>query len=286
MGRRPDGYHELDTLVVFADVGDRLAMLPGSAPGIELIVSGEFARDLPHSGADNLVAKAVKAFFAAADEPVPPLRFDLSKRLPVAAGIGGGSADAAACLRILHRAFPGRLDRAALMACAGSLGADVPMCFESTTLRAQGRGERFELISGVPPISLVLAKPRAKLETRTVFEGLRLPQKMPLPPLANVKTAADLVPWLSATRNDLEPRARELAPEIALVLEALSDHPGFLFARMSGSGPTCFALYRDAARSQEAASALQDRFPDWWVVATTAETRSQDLSREPSRATP
>jgi 4-diphosphocytidyl-2-C-methyl-D-erythritol kinase len=271
LGRRPDGYHDLDTVAVFAEIGDRLWFEEGDRPGVELVVEGPFAgavAEVGAEGASNLAVAAAKAFFEAAGMEVPSLRLILDKQLPVAAGIGGGSADAAACLRLLMRRFPGRLSAAALEAVALRLGSDVPMCLRSEPLRATGRGERVDAIAGLPALPLVLLNPGVGVATRNVFAVLDRMSGTALPPLPDMRRAPNLVAWLLSAGNDLEAPAQSIAPSIRVALRALESVAGCLFARMSGSGPTSFGLFASEREAARAAREIQKTQPDWWVIAT------------------
>ncbi len=252
-GRRADGYHLLDSLVVFAGVGDRVAVT--RAPELRLTIDGPMAGALT-VGPDNLVLRAARFL---GEERVA---ITLTKRLPVASGIGGGSADAAATIRAICRLRGRAVPEAALTA---PLGADVPACLIGHPLRMQGIGERVEPLSGLPPAHLVLANPGVSLATPAVFRALRRSDGAPLPPLPWFTDVAGLARYLAACRNDLEDAACALEPVIGEVIAALGDQPGCLLARMSGSGATCFGLFADRAAATAAAAALRHRRPGWWV---------------------
>jgi 4-diphosphocytidyl-2-C-methyl-D-erythritol kinase len=272
LGRRADGYHELDSLVAFAGVGDELSLAPGEAG--ELQISGPFSAGLS-TGADNLVLKAERVF----REEIAGLRsgrFHLVKRLPVASGIGGGSADAAAALRLLARINGLPLSHPALLAAAGRIGADVPVCLEPRARVMRGIGERLGPVLRLPQLFALLVNPGEAVETAPVFRALGLQAgqghasgvqafsaEEPLP-----ETAAALVAALALTGNDLEAPARAVAPVIGEVLSALSALPGCRLARMSGSGATCFALFDDCRASVAAARRLSRQQPGWWMKPT------------------
>jgi 4-diphosphocytidyl-2-C-methyl-D-erythritol kinase len=256
-GRRADGYHLLDSLVVFADTGDRVALAPAGGPPLTL--RGPEAGALT-AGADNLVLRA--AHLVAGPE-APPLT--LTKRLPVASGIGGGSSDAAAALRLVAaasgRAMP---DAAAIL----SLGADVPVCLEARPARMSGIGEAVLPLSGLPPLWAVLVNPRRPLATAAVFGARRGDFGPALPPLpARWRDGADLVAWLAGTRNDLEAPARALMPEVGALIAALGALPGARLARMSGSGASAFAIMPSRATARAGARLLARQHPEWWVRA-------------------
>lgn len=264
VGRRPDGYHSLDSLVVFADLGDVVEARPDDADAPPLTIEGPFAAGLA-ADSDNLVLRAAMIF--AAHYPgaaIPPLRLD--KRLPLASGIGGGSADGAATLRLLA-ALNGIDDPTGLAACALKLGADGPMCLASHPLRARGIGEAVDDWDGLPAFHIVLANPGIGVSTPAVFRRLERPDNPPLPAtLPAFPDAAALAAFLAGeTRNDLAGPARLEAPVIATVEDRLAASPGCLFARMSGSGATVFGLFADCESAKSAASALAGEHPSWWV---------------------
>lgn len=246
-GQRADGYHLLDSLVVFARHGDQVAVTPGP---LSLAVEGPFAAQLP-SGEDNLCLRAARAMGASAS-------IRLTKNLPVASGIGGGSADAAAVMRALaSQGHALRLDSAAL-------GADVPVCLAGRPTRMRGIGERLDDVPPVPALPVVLVNPGVPLSTPAVFAALQR-RDNPALPEPDWRDAEGLFEWLSRSRNDLQDPAIRLAPVIGEVLAALAGQ-GARLARMSGSGATCFGLFTDAAEAARAARALTH--PGWWVVAT------------------
>lgn len=255
-GQRGDGYHLLDSLVVFADVGDRLAIDP--APGLLLQVRGPLANGVP-TDATNSILKAA-AFLGQTD-----LAFTLEKYLPAAAGIGGGTADAAAALRGIAA-----LRGLELPADVAPLGADVPVCLLGRAARMSGIGEQLIPLDGLPPLPALLVNPGVAVSTPAVFKGLTSKTNPPMP--ADIPVWSDVAAfaaWLAAQRNDLEAPAIGAQPVIADVLAALRGCAGQLLARMSGSGATCFALFEnpdDARRAEEALRAAQ---PRWWVQACT-----------------
>jgi 4-diphosphocytidyl-2-C-methyl-D-erythritol kinase len=254
-GLRPDGLHLLDSVVVFPRLGDRLEA--ELAAGLSLAIDGPFARELG-AGADNLVLRAA----ALLRPPGRGAALRLTKSLPVASGIGGGSADAAAALRLLARLWerPVPAPEAVL-----GLGADVPVCLAGRPCRMSGVGERLQPLA-LPPFWLVLANPGVPLATAAVFAGLAAHANPPMsaPPPPELEA---FVGWLAAQRNDLEPAAVALAPAIADLLAALAAQPGARLARMSGSGATCFALFAEEAAALAAAEALRRARPAWWVAA-------------------
>jgi len=251
-GRRADGYHLLDTLVTHGGSADRVsvrrldAVVPAGEPlPITLAIEGPAAAGLAAT-ADNLVLRAARLLEAEArrlGRAVFPVALTLEKHLPIASGIGGGSSDAAATLRLLDRVWGLGLGRARLAEISLPLGADLPMCVWGEPLRARGIGEAIEILPPLPPFRLMLANPGAAVSTPAVFRALTVRDNPPMPEVP--ERFADvhaLVDWLGGTRNDLEAAAIGVAPEIAETLEWLRAQPGCLLARMSGSGATCFAL--------------------------------------------
>lgn len=246
-GRRADGYHRLDSLVAFAGIGDTVELEPGP---LSLHVDGPFAAGL--STHDNLCLRAAR--LAGAEAAIR-----LTKILPVASGIGGGSADAAAVLRGLARMghpLPSNPER---------LGADVPVCLASGPARMQGVGEIVTPLPPLPALAVVLANPGVALSTPQVFAAMARRDHPGLPAIPRFAGRDDLTAWLAGTRNDLEPAALAIAPVIGQVLDALRA-TGAAFARMSGSGATCFGLYDSPDHARTAAAALNRH--GWWAVAT------------------
>jgi 4-diphosphocytidyl-2-C-methyl-D-erythritol kinase len=265
VGRRADGYHDLESLVAFADLADRLTLQPGSATA--LAIDGPYAgRSGPT--VENLVLKAV----AALRQRVNGLtagQFQLEKNLPVAAGIGGGSADAAAALRLLARANGLPIDDPRLTDAALAVGADVPVCLASRPRIMRGVGEKLSPPLELPPLPAVLINPGVALATRDVFAKFAAAQPGAVS-LGDVPRAFDAaIEFLGQHGNDLTPAAIACAPAVAGVLEALRAAPAVRLARMSGSGATCFGLFTIAAEAGAAAAALQAAHSGWWVRATT-----------------
>lgn len=263
-GQRADGYHLLDSLVVFAGIGDGLRA--ARAETTRLTVDGPFGAEVPQ-GEDNLVLRAAR--LAAGDMGVA---LHLTKRLPPASGIGGGSADAAAAIRAVLRlkAMAGELapmtpeDGAKIAA----LGADVPVCLAAHPARMRGIGEQLDWLPPLPEVHVVLANPRVAVPTPAVFTALVQKTNPPLPEtLPQWRGAAELADWLATQRNDLEAPARQLAPVIGAVIGALGALPNALIARMSGSGATGFALFAKEDHALDAAEALRAAHPGWWVSA-------------------
>jgi 4-diphosphocytidyl-2-C-methyl-D-erythritol kinase len=266
VGRRPDGYHRLESLVAFAGAGDTLRLAPG--PGLALTVEGPTA-GLAGEAADNLVLRAARLLA----ERVAGLRagtFRLVKRLPVAAGLGGGSSDAAAALRLRARRNGLRPDDPRVVEAARRAGSDVPVCLDPRARMMGGAGEELGPALRLPPLFCVLANPGVAVATPAVFRRLGL---VPGEGLSGARHPAvagsdDLVATLAAARNDLEPPARALQPVIGAALALIGATPGCLLARMSGSGATVFGLFADCRAAARAARAVKAAQPGWWVKPT------------------
>ena len=267
IGRRPDGYHEIESLVAFADLGDGVSLEPGSDRRVT--TSGPFAAAID---GPNLLEKAL----ALLREIEPGLRLGtvaLEKNLPVAAGLGGGSADAAALLRAVRRANPESATRVPWDAVAARLGADVPVCLTGKPALISGIGEKVEpLFYDLPPMAAVLLNPRLPLSTAAVYRALAAPPAPPhRPPPAPPGPFAGLdalVDYMRARGNDLEPPATSLLPLIADLKAALTALPGCLLAGLSGSGPTCFGIFADEAAASCAAAMLTAAHPAYWIRST------------------
>ena len=251
-GRRPDGYHLLDSLVVFAGAHDVVTAAP--ADSLALTVSGAFAPSLAQD-ADNLVLRAARALAEAAGI-APRAALHLRKNLPVASGIGGGSADAAATLRTLCALWNLALPPEQVHAMAVRLGADVPVCLASRPYRMSGIGEVLEPAPALPECGILLANPGVALATQAVFRARNGPFSAPVTLPDAWPNAAGLAATLARAGNDLQSPAIALCPAIGTLLALLAAHPGSLLARMSGSGATCFALFATPAEAGQAAAAL------------------------------
>jgi 4-diphosphocytidyl-2-C-methyl-D-erythritol kinase len=266
VGCRADGYHDLDTLAVFADRGDRVAVSPGD--GLTLLVAGPLAGHAP-PGAENLVLRAAKLLNEHANFSGGAV-IRLDKHIPAGAGLGGGSSDAAAALHALNELWELRLGLDDLIALGGRLGADLPMCLVGRALRAEGTGERIAPHPGMPALPIVLVWPGKPVSTPAAFAGLERRDNPPMPDLREARTPAEMANWLQGCRNDLEGPALRLAPEIGDALASLRGTPGCLLARMSGSGSACFAIYPAAEEAERAASIVCQAQPNWWVQAALA----------------
>lgn len=250
-GQRADGYHLLDSIVVFADVGDMVSVQPSA--GFSLKIDGPFADGLS-TGDDNLVLQAAKVF-----EPYcNGAALTLTKNLPVASGIGGGSADAAATLRAMARMTGSELPQDAGL----SLGADVPVCLAEQSCRMQGIGDQITPMSNIPQVAAVLIRPNISISTPIIFRKIIDKNNGGITDFDD----GDMVSYLKKQRNDLQTVARGIAPEIDICLLAL-EAQGALFARMSGSGATCFGIFDTNETAQHAADKLAKAYPDWWLTS-------------------
>ena len=252
-GRRPDGYHRIETIFAFAEDGDLLRAEP--ADSISLKVEGPFSGDVS-AGEDNLVLRAAR-LLAEHSGVETGAALTLTKQLPVASGIGGGSADAAAALRILNSVWFLDYNVTLLAGLAGDLGADVPACVESKSALGRGKGDELssvEAVAGGTP--LLLVNPGVTVATADVFKRWKGKDGGPLPR-----------DWRKG-RNDLQEPALAIAPEIGAVLETLAGQPGASLARMSGSGATCFALFESEAARDDAAARIRKEQPSWWQLAS------------------
>ncbi|MCI4664677.1 MAG: 4-(cytidine 5'-diphospho)-2-C-methyl-D-erythritol kinase [Neomegalonema sp.] len=268
VGRREDGYHLLDSLTVFPDVGDLIEAEP--SPFLSLTVDGPFAQELG-AGLDNLVLRAadglakLNAEKQGASAPGAALR--LEKRLPVASGVGGGSADAAAALKVLMRLWRRPVDIAALHKLALSLGADVPACLLGPgPVMLRGIGDEVAAAPPVPSFAVLLVNPGAPVSTPKVFAALERRDNPAPPAFTGAASLDELVGFLAQTRNDLEAPARTLAPRIGEALDALNMAAGCHFARMSGSGATCFGLFKTEGAAAQALLSIKAQHPNFWCA--------------------
>ncbi|MGE0565286.1 MAG: 4-(cytidine 5'-diphospho)-2-C-methyl-D-erythritol kinase [Pseudolabrys sp.] len=266
LGRRADGYHRLESLVAFADLADGLSLVPGE--GARLEVSGTFAAQCGAVN-DNLVLRAAAAALAAATGELKQGEFKLTKSIPVAAGIGGGSSDAAAALRLLARANGIALDDRRLLQAASTVGADVPVCLDPRARVMRGVGEELSPPLDLPPLQALLVNPGVPLATRDVF-GKFDQRDASSVALGEVPTGHDdFLDWLAEHGNDLTNAAAACVPVISDMLGLLAKLDGCRLARMSGSGATCFALFDEADAATAAATKLNKNRADWWVCTTT-----------------
>ncbi|MER8830263.1 4-(cytidine 5'-diphospho)-2-C-methyl-D-erythritol kinase [Mesorhizobium sp. M0938] len=272
-GRRADGYHTIESLAVFTRFGDSVEIELADSDGFS--VSGRYASTVPPDDS-NLVIKARDALREQAGlQHTPPVAIRLEKNLPVASGVGGGSSDAATVLRGLAETWRLDLDEAELARVALPLGADVPMCLAAKPLIARGIGDELSTVPGFPALGLVLVNPGTAVSTAEVFNALSGRDNEGLPPLPRNLDFHSIRNWLEVTRNDLEPAARAIQPAIGKALSVLNK-AGAGFARMSGSGATCFGLFETGNVAKRAAVDIRSRHPDWFVAATRSRTSEAD----------
>jgi len=273
---RADGMHLLAGLSAFADVGDRLTLDTDGPPG--LTVTGPFAAGVP-MGPENLVLRALAALGERVGADVSGLSLTLEKRLPPASGIGGGSSDAGAALRLARAALARKLPDAALLEVAREIGADGPMCLFPRVAWTTGLGEVLTPEPRLPPLHAVLVNPGVPTPTGAVFRahdaGGARGADLPSPP--GDWSPSGVLDWLEDQRNDLEPAARSLTPEIGAVRDALEAAGGARIVRMSGSGATVFGLYDARLTADEACRRLTAAHGDWWIAATTLHSQADEL---------
>ncbi|MBO0763458.1 MAG: 4-(cytidine 5'-diphospho)-2-C-methyl-D-erythritol kinase [Hyphomicrobiaceae bacterium] len=265
LGRRTDGYHELESLVTFAATSDVVTIETDAAE--ELTISGPSARSIV---GENLLSRTI-ALLRAADRRLSIGSVHVDKKLPVAAGLGGGSADVAALLRAIRRANPERAKAIPWADIAAVLGSDVPVCFADHPALIWGRGERMSLVPFLPAMDAVVVNPRLPLATASVFAALKsgpAPPAVAAPAQPQIVSVAGLLDYMRARGNDLEPPACELLPVIVEIKSQLAAQPDCRFAGMSGSGPTCFGIFSSPASARHAAAAIAAARPEWWVEPT------------------
>ena len=256
-GRRDDGLHRLASLVAFTEFGDGIGV--GEAAGISLKVSGPFRADVPCDGS-NLVLRAAALMAGRRGAAI-----SLEKHIPVAAGLGGGSSDAAEVLRLLSRFWNVPLPSAVSVM---GLGADVPACLAGCPAIVEGAGEEVSPVGCVPELRMLLVNPGIPVPTKSVFRAFSGTGTPVLKPPADGCGASEFIAWLAAQRNDLEAVAIALEPEVGRMLARIRRLPGCLLSRMSGSGATCFGIFAGTAEAEEAARTLKSENPSWWVAAT------------------
>jgi 4-diphosphocytidyl-2-C-methyl-D-erythritol kinase len=265
LGRRDDGYHDLESLVTFADIHDTVTLEPGAGGSVAVV--GPFAG---YIGGENLLVRAMN-LLRGADAELQLGSVRLVKNLPVAAGIGGGSADAAAFLRAVKQANADRAASVAWVDIARRLGADVPVCFGAEPALVWGLGEETATVASLPAVSAVLVNPRVPLATADVFKALAAGPAAPSrrrPTVPELPRLVDLVGYMRAHGNGLERPAMALVPAIRDVKAALEAEPECRYAAMSGSGPTCFGIFADREQALNAARRIAGIHPGWWVQAT------------------
>lgn len=269
LGRETNGYHALDTIVVFAEHGDALSLANGKPTSLK--IEGPFGSQVPPDGS-NLAIRAFDALRQAIGRPdLGAGELLLFKDLPVAAGLGGGSSDAAAAMILLDQMERLDLTDGMLFEAAGTLGADVPMCLVGRALRARGNGAVVEPLRRLPELNLLLVNPGVAVSTADVFAALENREN---PPIAahvdGFESLDDLLAFLTSSRNDLEATTVALQPEVGQALDVLNGVEDCLFARMSGSGGTCFGIFPSRLAARHAAMRLRRAYPSWWIIPTRA----------------
>jgi len=277
LGRRLDGYHELSSVVGFCDQGDQLILSPG--PGFDLRVGGMFASSIDGENLISRVARALVSDFGIDDIGV----LHLEKNLPVGAGIGGGSADAAAFLRLMERRFDLAFSGDEQMCFGKRFGADVPVCLRSKPAFMSGIGDLVHPLEEFPSMGILLVNPGVNISTSSIFQGLDCSQieadfkrkGMPLVPSEGFDCVSGVVNMLREHPNDLLGPCLKEAPIVGHVLEVIDDVPECQIARLSGSGATCFGLFQSFEEARVGAQILKEQHKDWWVCASTLKSVSQ-----------
>ena len=270
-GRRSDGYHLISSLAVFADCADIVGAEALPAGRMGLTVEGPLASELDRTTdpRDNLVIRAADRLAQAMQSAPPPTRLVLTKRLPIGAGLGGGSSDAAATLRLLDRQWRLDLGEARLAEIGVAIGADVPMCLRSRPLIAEGIGERVTLLPGIPALPVVIVYPGVAMSTKAVFGRLQAAERPPIPAVPErFASLLDFVFWLRQLRNDLSEPAKAENRLAGVAVKALANDSDCLLARMSGSGSGAFGIFFNSAAAARAAERLRAARPGWWITAT------------------
>jgi 4-diphosphocytidyl-2-C-methyl-D-erythritol kinase len=273
-GRRSDGYHDLESLVTFAAIHDTVTLDANATDA--LVVSGPFAQAIE---GENLVGRAL-ALLRATDRSLRLGALHLQKRLPVAAGLGGGSADVAALLRAVRRANPERTSDFPWAKIAAQLGSDIPVCLTDRPALVWGRGECVAPVRSLPPLNAVTVNPRLPLSTAAVFAAARCgpaSSTQAAPTLPELAGLPELIDYMQARGNDLEPAAADLLPTIAEIKSLLAAQADCRFVAMSGSGPTCFAIFSGPGTARGAAAGVAAAKPGWWVECTTLAGTANDL---------
>jgi len=263
-----EGYHPLASLVAFADIGDIVTVQP--ADRLSLDVVGPFGASLA-AEPDNLILRALRRLGQATGAGEPALKVTLDKRLPIASGLGGGSSDAGAALRLARQALSLSIDDPALEAVAAAIGADGPMCLRARSAWAEGRGEVLTDAPRLPPLPAVLFNPGVPSPTGAVYRAYDAgpPRAADRPAPPSDWSVAGMIDWLARRRNDLQPPALGLSPVIGQALAAVAATPGVALARMSGSGATVFGLCLTSREAERAAASLSAAFPTAWVRSAT-----------------
>ena len=258
-GKLPNGFHEIDSLVVFTSFGDTLELEP--AEGFSLSTQGPYSKALPHPS-ENIILSALRLL----EERGTGFRINLEKSIPVSAGLGGGSVNAALALRLAsdYLKYPLPADTRKIT----SIGSDLPVCLTGKPSMVSGLGEKIAVLGSFPEFPLLLVNPNKPVQTQDVYKGLTKVNNSSQTPFPALGNKNDIISWIREQRNDLEPPALQLCPEIKDILSRLQDQEGCLVARMSGSGGTCFGIFQTAEQVSVAAKAIKQLEPGWWVQPT------------------
>ncbi|VAW18383.1 4-diphosphocytidyl-2-C-methyl-D-erythritol kinase [hydrothermal vent metagenome] len=270
VGKRPDGFHQLQSLVTFAQFGDELSIVDQThtGGGDELQIDGEFASLLANDKT-NLVIGALDAFRKRWPKALTDnLALRLTKNLPIASGIGGGSANAASLLKLASEISSKKIDPEQLQNLAANIGSDVPVCLLERPAIMAGRGEDIKPLKNFPTLFAVLVNPGITVSTREIFANLDQVKNGPLPDISEKFSMEELVNWLHRSRNDLDQAAKKKVPEIARIIAEFQANPNCLFARMSGSGATVFALFNHMEKAEQGAEIINKKWPEYWVKPT------------------
>jgi len=270
VGKRSDGFHQLHSLVTFAQFGDDLAIVDHACAGgeDELQIQGEFASLLANDKT-NLVLQALGAYRKRWPNALTNnLSLLLTKNLPIASGIGGGSANAASLLKLVSAISSEKINPEQLQNLAADIGSDVPVCLLEKPAIMAGRGENLIPLKNFPTLFAVLANPGIAISTGEVFANLKQAENSAMPDVPEKFSVEELVSWLHQSRNDLEETAIKLVPEIAQIIEEFQSNPNCIFARMSGSGATVFALFNHMEKAQHGAGAIKAKWPQYWIRPT------------------
>ena len=272
-GRRADGYHLLNSLMVLTDIEDVIEIQP--SPALQFHMTGQTSAALAHEHDDNIVIKAAKLVAEAAGVS-PDIAISLEKNIPVGAGLGGGSADAGAMLRLLKAYWQPDISESKWLEIALKLGADVPFCYHNQAALIEGIGEKITDVPKINAVWAVLINPCKPLSTQQVFaHGIeKFTSPNTIPPL-NWQNKAEFIAYLNSTKNDLEASAIGLMPEISKILDVLKQQDKLLLARMSGSGATCYGLFDDLEAAKEAEKKIKAANSDWWVKLTALRSRKE-----------
>lgn len=266
LGKREDGYHELESLFYFPEIYDEIEIVEGTSEK-KLEISGKFAEGLQSDVNNNLILKSYSLLKILFSTKLPDLSFKLTKNMPVASGIGGGSANAATVLKVLNENYQLDLSPSQLYKIGARIGADVPACILDRTCFAQGIGETLSAVNEFPELNVLLVNPLTPVSTAEIFKMGFKEYSKPMKADLSFRTTQSLVDFLEGTKNDLEENAKKIAPEINDVLADISAQNGCLLSRMSGSGATCFGIFDTKDNMLRAKEIISIQNPGWWVAA-------------------